>query len=128
MDFKTDKPIFRQIVDLFSVRILSGLWVEGQRIPSVRELSVELMVNTRTVMSALEELEKSGIISSKRGMGYFLEEGAAERERRRRIEEFKRVKLRELFADMDALGISIDDIVDLYRSSLKQTITNTYQS
>ncbi len=128
MDFKTDKPIFRQIVDLFSVRILSGLWVEGQRIPSVRELSVELMVNTRTVMSALEELEKSGIITSKRGMGYFLEEGAAERERRRRIEEFKRVKLRELFADMDALGISIDDIVDLYRSSLKQTLTNTYQS
>ena len=61
-------------------------------------------------------------------MGYFLEEGAAERERRRRIEEFKRVKLRELFADMDALGISIDDIVDLYRSSLKQTLTNTYQS
>ena len=128
MDFKTDKPIFRQIVDLFSVRILSGLWVEGQRIPSVRELSVELMVNTRTVMSALEELEKSGIITSKRGMGYFLEEGAAERERRRRIEEFKRVKLRELFADMDALGVSIDDIVDLYRSSLKQTLTNTYQS
>lgn len=128
MDFKTDKLIFRQIVDLFSVRILSGLWVEGQRIPSVRELSVELMVNTRTVMSALEELEKSGIITSKRGMGYFLEEGAAERERRRRIEEFKRVKLRELFADMDALGISIDDIVDLYRSSLKQTLTNTYQS
>ena len=119
MDFKTDKPIFRQIVDLFSARILSGLWVEGQRIPSVRELSVDLMVNTRTVMSALEELEKNGIIASRRGMGYFLEEGAAARERQRRVDEFKAVKLRELFADMDALGISIDEIVDLYRSSIK---------
>jgi len=128
VDFKTDKPIFRQIVDLFSARILSGLWVEGQRIPSVRELSVELMVNTRTVMSALEELEKSGIISSRRGMGYFLEEGAAEKERQRRIEEFKNIKLRELFIDMDALGISIDDIVDLYKSSLNKTITNSYLS
>ena len=124
MDFKTDKPIFRQTVDLFSIRILSGLWVEGQRIPSVRELSVELMVNTRTVMSALEELEKGGIISSRRGMGYFLEAGAADKERRRRIEEFKNIKLRELFTEMDALGISIDEIVESYKHSLNKTITN----
>lgn len=117
MDFKTDKPIFRQIIDLFSSRILSGMWVEGQRIPSVRELSVELMVNTRTVMSAFEALEKEGVISSRRGMGYFLEEGAVKKERERRIQEFKDVKLRELFSDMDALGITIDEIVDLYRSS-----------
>lgn len=115
MDFKADKPIFRQIVDLFSARILSGLWVEGQRIPSVRELSVELMVNTRTVMSALEELEKQGVISSRRGMGYFLEDGAMQKERRRRVQEFKEVKLRDLFVDMDALGISIDELVEEYR-------------
>lgn len=120
MDFKTDKPIFRQIVDLLSTRILSGLWVEGQRIPSVREMSIEFMVNTRTVMSALEELEKNGIVSSRRGMGYFLEEGAAAKERQRRVDEFKTVKLRELFADMDSLGISIEEVVDLYKSTLNR--------
>lgn len=122
MDFKADKPIFRQIVDLLSSRILSGLWAEGQRIPSVRELSVELMVNTRTVMSALEELEKTGIISSRRGMGYYLAEDAAEIERQRRIDEFKRVKLTEMFAEMDSLGISIDEVVELYHRRNYETI------
>ncbi|MCM1451355.1 MAG: GntR family transcriptional regulator [Clostridium sp.] len=121
MDFKADKPIFRQIVDLFSIRILTGLWKEGERIPSVRELSVELMVNTRTVLSALEELEKEGVIASRRGMGYYLEDGAKEKERRRRVEEFKNVKLRELFEDMKALGIGIDEVAESYANYAKHT-------
>lgn len=115
MEFKADKPIYRQIIDYAFGCILSGVWEPGQKVPSVRELAVGLAVNSHTVLKAYDQLQAGGIIAPRRGMGYFLSDDApalvAEEQRR----EFFTTVLDSTFAQMDLLGITIDDVVAHYR-------------
>ncbi len=110
MIFKDDKPIYRQIIDYCFNCILSGEWQTALRIPSVREMAVELAVNSHTVMKAYEYLQIHGIISPRRGMGFFLEENAKESVNTARRDEFFETTLPELFSEMKILGIGIDEI------------------
>ena len=70
--FSNDKPIFEQIMDNIVVKIASGVYNENDRLLSVREYAVEFGVNPNTVQRALAELEKEGIIYSRRGDGRFV--------------------------------------------------------
>lgn len=112
MNFKTDTPIYRQIIDFAFGRILSGAWTPGQKIPSVRELAVQLAVNTHTVLKAFDYLQQHSLIISRRGMGYFLTDNAKERVEDIRREEFFNNRLTDLFSEMEMLGLGIDDIVN----------------
>lgn len=114
MEFKTDRPIYRQIIDFAYSRILSGQWQPGEKVPSVRELSVELAVNSHTVLKAYDHLQAHGIIAPRRGMGFFLADNAPEQVNADRRSEFFDTELEELFKRMDLLGISIDEIVEKY--------------
>lgn len=76
MQFSDDKPIWRQIYELIAMRILSEEWIETERIVSVRELAAEVGVNPNTVMRSYERLESDGIIFNRRGIGFFVSEGA----------------------------------------------------
>ena len=78
MNFSDDKPIWRQIYELIAMRVLSTEWAEGSRIVSVRELAQEVGVNPNTVMRSYENLERDGIIFNRRGIGFFVSEGAVE--------------------------------------------------
>ena len=62
MDFKTNKPIYQQIVDFCFSKILTREWQAEERVVSVRELSTQLAVNSRTVLKAYEYLQAEGII------------------------------------------------------------------
>ena len=101
MQFSEDKPIWRQIYELIAMRILSGEWLEGERIVSVRELAAEVGVNPNTVMRSYEKLDGDGIIFNRRGIGYFVAEGAKayikQLERQKFIDE-ELPKLRERLA------------------------------
>lgn len=76
MEFNQNRPIYLQIADSISERILSGELSEGDRILSVRELGAELGVNPNTAMRSYEKLTQDGIIYNQRGIGYFVSEGA----------------------------------------------------
>lgn len=101
IQFSEDKPIWRQIYELIAMRILSGEWLEGERIVSVRELAAEVGVNPNTVMRSYEKLDGDGIIFNRRGIGYFVAEGAKahikQLERQKFIDE-ELPKLRERLA------------------------------
>lgn len=116
MNFKTDTPIYKQIIDYAFGRIMSGAWVPGEKVPSVRELAVQLAVNTHTVLKAFDYLQQNLLIESRRGMGFFLTPGARERVDELRREEFFNTRLRELFAEMEMLGIDIGDVVEHWQS------------
>ncbi len=88
MDFTSDKPIYRQIIDFSFGQILTGAWTAGERVPSVRELSVQLSVNSHTVLKAYEYLQAEGIIVSRRGMGFYLTADALEQVNQARRREF----------------------------------------
>lgn len=116
MEFKTDRPIYRQIIDYAFGCILGVGWTPGAKVPSVRELAVELAVNSHTILKAYDHLQDNGIIVPRRGMGFFLAEDARERVDVERRREFFDSELHEVFARMDMLGIGIDEIVEAYKT------------
>ncbi len=115
MDFKVNRPIYQQIVDYCYNHILTGQWLPDSKIPSVRELAVALSVNTHTVLKALETLQDELIIAPRRGLGFFLAPDARERVMQARRREFFDTTLAEAFAEMDMLGVTIEQVVDRYR-------------
>ncbi len=72
MDFSTTAPIWLQMVDEFRRRIVSNEWPPGQRIPSVRELAVEMRVNPNTAQRAMSELDRTGLTITQRNSGRFV--------------------------------------------------------
>lgn len=116
MEFSANKPIYRQIIDYSFGQILSGAWSQGERVPSVRELSVLLSVNSHTVLKAYEYLQSEGIITPKRGMGFYLSADALTRVNSARREEFFDTTLKEMFKEMRLLNITLDEIVQRYQS------------
>lgn len=75
--FKEDRPIYSQLVELIKFGIVSGEWQPGSKLPSVRDLAEEAGVNPNTMQRALADLEKDGLVYSKRTSGrYITEDGA----------------------------------------------------
>ncbi len=115
MEFKSDKPIYRQIVDYAFAQVLSGAWPAGERVPSVRELAAEMAVNSHTVLKAFDYLTDLGVIASRRGMGYYLQPDAAAVVMAEQRRTFYSTTLEEVFDMMDMLGVTIEDIDRHYR-------------
>lgn len=111
MEFSDNKPIYRQIVDYAYNRIIDGAWQPGTRIPSVRELSADLGVNSRTVLKAMEDLQALDVIESKRGMGFQLKPDAADKVMEARRHEFFEVTMPALLEEMTRLGITRDEFI-----------------
>ena len=110
MEFSEPKGIYLQIADQIRERILRGEWRTGERIPSIRELAVELGVNPNTVTKSYQKLLDRELISNQRGRGYFVSENAAERALNEMKEEFMRDELPRIIGAMRLLGISMEEI------------------
>ena len=110
MQFNEPKGIYLQIADRIRERILREEWKSGERIPSIRELAVELGVNPNTVTRSYQKLLDRELISNRRGRGYFVSENAAERARHEMREEFMRDELPRIIAAMQLLGIGMEEI------------------
>ena len=108
MQFSDDKPIWRQIYELIAMRILSDEWPEGSRIVSVRELAQEVGVNPHTVMRSYERLDGDGIIFNRRGIGFFVAEGAKEHIREIERRKFLDEELPKLSERLNLLGLTIE--------------------
>lgn len=78
MEFDTNKPIYIQIADNISERILSAELQPGGRIPSVREWGANIGVNPNTVARSYEILSNRGVIYNQRGIGFFIANDAIE--------------------------------------------------
>ena len=65
----SDRPIFMQILERIRVDIISGRYQPGDKLPSVRELAAEAAVNPNTMQRAFAELERTGLVHSKRTSG-----------------------------------------------------------
>lgn len=74
MQFDTSSPIWVQLVDEFSRRIVTGEWSAGGKMPGVRELAADLGVNPNTAQRALAELERLELCRSERATGRFVTE------------------------------------------------------
>ena len=72
LDYRDARPIYIQIVDGFRAKILAGVLQSGEKLPSVRELAMELSINPNTIQRAYRQLEALGWIATVPGKGCFV--------------------------------------------------------
>ncbi len=122
MNFKENKPIFRQIADRLCEEILLGHYAEGARIPGVRDYAATVEVNVNTVVKSYEYLQNRLIIQNRRGLGYFVSPGAGQLIFSMRRNEFLS-ELPDFFHQMGLLDISLRDMEELYAEYNKKQAT-----
>lgn len=124
MNFHSNKAIYIQIADLICEKILAGSFKEEERIPSVRELAIDLEVNPNTVMRTYEYLQDLGVISNKRGVGFFVNTDSIKKVTAYLRKEFMEQELPNLFKNMKILSININEIEKLYQHYLQNNLNN----
>jgi DNA-binding transcriptional regulator YhcF (GntR family) len=113
MEYSEHKPIYLQNVDLMQEKILQGDWREEERIPSVREMGAMVGVNPNTIVRSYQLLESQEVIYNKRGLGYFVKEGAVARIKENVKNEFIANELPQFKAKAQMLGITKEELVEL---------------
>ncbi|MCI8448342.1 MAG: GntR family transcriptional regulator [Eubacterium sp.] len=112
----SDRPIFMQILERIRVDIISGRYQPGDKLPSVRELAAEAAVNPNTMQRAFAELERTGLVHSKRTNGRFITED------REMIETLKvdiaKEKIQLFLDSMEQLGYDKEQILALMSQTL----------
>ncbi|QHV97486.1 GntR family transcriptional regulator [Spirosoma endbachense] len=119
MDFREKQAIYLQIADYVCEKILLGQWPPGERIPSVRDLGIELEVNPNTVVRTYDFLQQKNIIFNKRGIGYFAADDANNRITAYRREQFLETELPVFFRTMYLLNIDLKEIEQRYDDFVK---------
>lgn len=109
--FSGGKPIYAQLVEQIQIRIVTGGYPPGARIPTVRELAQEAAVNPNTMQRALSELESSGLVYSQRTSGRYVTEDA------KRISALRETLAKETIArfltEMGKLGFDRNQTCEL---------------
>lgn len=117
-DFKTDRPIYTQVLEQIRFHIISGIYPAGSKMPSVRDLATEASVNPNTMQKALSELERSGLIYSQRTSGRFVTEDNDMIKQVR--EDMAKEQIKEFFKLMEKLGYNPDETVHLLQQIVKE--------
>lgn len=114
----SDKPIFKQLMDIIKNKIISGEYCPGEKLLSVRELAALAKVNPNTMQKALSELEQTQLIITQRTNGRFVTEDTD------LIENYKKMQLQTIVVDFleeaKKLGISYDDILTAIKETVKE--------
>ena len=115
--FTDDRPIWQQLTEQLTVRILKGEYPPGGRLPAVRELASQAGVNPNTMQKALTELERSGLIYAQRTSGRFItQDGERIREMRRQMAQ---EETRQFLTRMEGLGFSSGETLELVRRQVE---------
>lgn len=114
LNHATDRPIYAQIGDRIKYAVVAGVLKPGQLVPSVRELSKQLVVNPNTVARAYRDLQGEGILDPVRGTGLQVGMGAVEACRRDR-REFVRARLRAAIGEVRQSGLPVAEVEAIFR-------------
>lgn len=118
-NFRSDQPIYTQLVGQLQQDIASGALPPGARLPSVRDLAAELGVNPNTVQRALQELERAGLLVTQRTNGRFVTDDVASIARCKK--SLGEGLIQDFLAAMTLLGYRRQDIIDLLREEKEET-------
>ena len=112
-------PIYRQLMEQIRGSVARGRLTPGQRLPSVRSVSKDLVVNPNTVAKAYGELEREGVLVTRQGKGVFVAEPKAELTRKARKERLIS-QLDSLLTEAVHLGFSDEEVIELVETRSKQ--------
>ncbi len=108
IDYRDTRPIYEQVVDKFKMLILRGVLHPNDKIPSVRNLAVDLSINPNTIQRAYAELERQGYIFTVKGRGNFVADN------KQLLDQYRDqlfARLCELCEAAFAVGITEEEII-----------------
>jgi GntR family transcriptional regulator len=110
MQFQSQAAIYLQIADYIMENILRLRLKPGDRVPSIRELAVDVEVNPNTVTRTYGWLQEKGIIINRRGLGYFVATDGLAGSRRLKMTEFVEHDIPALSKTMELMGLEAKDL------------------
>jgi GntR family transcriptional regulator len=111
LDGKSGVPFYRQIIDQVRAAVATGAVLPGDRLPTVRQLAVDLSINPNTVARAYTELELTGLVETQMGTGTFVGHQRVQRdevERKRLLDQI----CQELLSRASSQGFTLEDVVE----------------
>src|SRR5438046_2212372 len=118
VDARSPTPLYAQLDRAIRAAIASGQIKQGDKLPTVRQLAVDLRINANTVAKVYAELERAGVLATQRGIGTFVRENptsTAPTTRRDRERELRPLVDR-LLADASAIGIPFHEVMQYMKS------------
>jgi GntR family transcriptional regulator len=112
LDATSGVPFYRQIIDRVRAAVATGELSSGDRLPTVRQLAVDLSINPNTVSRAYTELELTGLVETQMGSGTFVGSrpiAPDDVERRRLLDRM----CQEFLSRASAHGFTLDDVLDI---------------
>lgn len=116
IDTRDATPIYAQLERGLRAAIATGRLRSGDQLPTVRQLAVDLRVNANTVARVYAELERNGVIETRRGVGSFISATPAQAHPPREHERRLRAFTTRVLADADALGFTVEDLIGALRA------------
>lgn len=111
LDTQSGVPFYRQVIQQIEYAILSGRMVTGDRLPTIRQLAVDLKINPNTIAKAYNELEIKGIVQTQVGSGTYISDKKPD------IDDSKEKKIREVInrfiQEMSDLGVNENECANL---------------
>ncbi len=113
IDPHSEKPIFIQIAEQLEDAIFTGIYPEGEKVPSTNEIAALLSINPHTVLKGMNLLVEEGIIYKKRGLGIFVSDGAMSVILKKRQSQFYERYIEALVVEAKKLSMTKDDVIAL---------------
>lgn len=107
----SDRPIYQQLTEGLTERIVSGVYPPGGKVPAVRELAAEAGVNPNTMQRALADLEREGLLYTQRTSGRFVTEDEGRITHMR--EQIAKTRIDDFLGSMRLLGFTSEETLRL---------------
>ncbi len=119
LEQSSDKNVYIQLADWIEDNVLSGVFSEEGRIPSVAELSATFKINHITTLKSINMLTENGIIYKKSGVGMFVAKGAQEIIRNKRKKAFYSKYVVSAVKEAKKLGIIHDELNEMIKRGIR---------
>ena len=117
-DTSSQRPIYRQLIDQIRRAIARGILKPGERLPSVRQLSRELVVNPNTVARAYADLERDGTLVTQQGRGVFVAQPGSDLTKKARRKQLV-AKIDDLLVEAIHLGFTEEELQGMFQQQIK---------
>lgn len=109
IDFKDKRPIYEQVIEKIQNLIVRGILPADEKMPSVRNLAIDLSINPNTIQKAYQELERLGYIYTVKGRGNYV--SASSTWKKDRKEEYFE-ELSSVVSELLTMGVSKEEITE----------------
>ncbi len=120
IDSTSPTPIYAQLDRSIRAAIATGELEQGAQLPTVRQLAVDLAVNANTVARVYAQLERDGILETRRGVGTFVRESPSPQAARAHRERELRELIRRFVGDAALLGFTLSELITQLRHEEKK--------